>query len=110
MSAFELTAEDYPRTVAIHRPGGEFDTTGIFIDETTVLIPSMPADIQQSLKIRNHLSEDSTGVSDNVVWLMFCQPPVPLREGDLVIDTGLTFVIDSVGDWGTHTECIMRIL
>lgn len=110
MSAFELTADDYPRTVAIRRPCGGFDTTGSFVDETTVLIPSMPADIQQSLKIRNHLSEDSTGVSDNVVWLMFCQPPAPLREGDMVIDSGRTFVIDSAGDWGTHTECIMRKL
>jgi hypothetical protein len=99
---------DYPRTVTVSRPAEGFDDTGDFIEGADVIVTGMTADIQQSLKIRNHLDEDASGTSDKTVWLMFSAPPVPLRAGDIVSDGDRTFIIDSVGDWGSHTECIMR--
>ena len=99
---------NYPRTVTISRPAAEFDETGNPQGDAEVIVSSLIADIQQSLKIRDLASEDRTGISDNTVWLMFCLPPAELREGDLVADGARAYVIDSVADWGSHVECTMR--
>lgn len=109
MSFLDLSGSDYTCTVTVTRPGGDFDESGDFSDESTVIVSDMTADIQQSLQIRNHLSEDRSGTSDSTAWIMFCVPPITLSSGDLVDDGDRTFVIDAVGDWGTHVECVMRI-
>ena len=68
----------------------------------------MKADIQLSLKVRDVLSENETGASDNTVWVMYCKPPKSIQEGDRVSDGTRTFVVDAAGEWGSHTECLMR--
>ena len=110
MSIMNESEIDYPRTVTVLRPAEGFDETGDYLEGATVIVSGMIADIQQSLKIRNHLNEDSSGTSDNTAWLMFCTPPVSLHTSDIVSDGDRTFIIDSVGDWGSHVECIMRQL
>lgn len=94
--------------VTVTRPGSEFTESGDYDETAETIITDMTADIQLSLKVRSLLSEDETGSSGNAVWVMFCNPPVNIREGDHVSDGVRTFVVDAVGDWGSHTECIMR--
>ncbi len=108
MTLMKESEIDYPRTVTVSRPAEGFAETGDYRSDATVIVSGMAADIQQSLQIRSLQSEDKTGVSDNTAWLMFCLPPEPLREGDMVSDGERTFIIDSVGDWGSHVECTMR--
>ena len=108
MTLMNESEVDYPRTVTVSRPAAEFAETGDYQGGAEVIVSGMIADIQQSLMIRNLQSEDRTGVSDNTAWLMFCLPPRELREGDIVADTGRTFIIESVCDWGSHVECTMR--
>ena len=108
MTLIDESEIDYPRIVTVSRLPVEFGESGEFEGEPTVVIPSMIADIQLSLKIRELRSEDRTGSSENAAWLMFCIPPAPLREGDIVTDGDRSFIVDSVGDWGSHVECAMR--
>ena len=101
---------DYPCTVSVSRPGTSFNESGDYGESFDTIIENMTADIQLSLKIRRHLSEDKTGSSESNVWIMFCNPPESIQEGDRVSDGTRTFIVDAVGEWGNHTECIMRKL
>lgn len=101
---------DYLCTVSVSRPSEDFDDSGDYQEAYSIIIDEMNADIQLSLKVRNLTSEDKTGVSEKTVWIMFCIPSQQLIEGDKVFDGSRTFIVDAVGDWGSHTECIMRKL
>ncbi len=99
---------DYPHTVTVSRPGELCNENGDYDGICENIITDMTADIQLSLKVRNLISEDSTGVSGQAVWLMFCNPPDIIRAGDRVTaDDGRVFIVDAVGDWGSHVECIL---
>lgn len=99
---------DYPHTVTVSRQEESRTENGDYIEICEPVITGMTADIQLSLKVRNLISEDSTGVSGQAVWLMFCKPPEEIRAGDRVNDAdGRVFIVDAVGDWGSHVECIL---
>jgi len=108
MNLLEEIEIDYPYTVTVTRPSPEYDSAGNYTETFETVIASMRADIQLSIKIRNYLSEDNTGTSNNALWMMFCCPPMTVREGDHVTDGTRTFIVDAVGEWGSHTECVMR--
>ena len=99
---------DYPCTVSVSRPKTNFTVSGDYDESFDTLIESMTADIQLSLKVRRLLSEDRTGSTENRVWKMFCNPPQTIMEGDRVSEGSRIFIVDAVGEWGSHTECIMR--
>ena len=99
---------EYPCTVSVSRPGAGFNESGDYDKALETIIDNMLADIQLSLKVRKLMSEDNTGSSENTVWIMFCNPPQTIQDGDIVSDGTRTFVVDAVGEWGSHTECIMR--
>ncbi len=99
---------EYPYTVSVRRPKMSFDEYGNFEESFKTVIASMTADIQLSLKIRRLMNEDKTGSTESTVWLMFCVPPKSIMEGDKVSDGIRTFIVDAVGEWGSHTECIMK--
>ncbi len=63
---------------------------------------------EQIAKVRKVVSEDETGMTGNTVWIMFCKPLAAIQSGDRVSDGIHTFIVDAVGEWGSHTECIMR--
>jgi len=102
----------YPRTVTVRRPANGFSDAGDFTGEMVVVTDHLPADIQLSLQVRRMAAVDKRGMSEDTAWLMFCEPPVPLVTGDLVEDevSGASYRIDAAGDWGTHTECVMRLV
>ena len=101
---------DYPYTVTVNRPQSGFNESGDYVGSFETVIASMTADIQLSLKVRKLISEDRTGISENALWIMFCNPPRTIRGGDRVSDGTRTFIVDAVGEWGSHTECVMRKL
>jgi hypothetical protein len=108
MSILIASEIDYPFTVSVSRPGGSIDDNGNYQETYETIIEGMTADIQLSLKVRKLVNEDETGNSDVQVWVMYCNPPQKLCEGDRVNDGERTFFIDAVGDWGSHVECVMR--
>jgi len=110
MNLFSTSDLEYPFTVTVYRPQGEFGEDGSYHDLPETIIENMTADIQLSLKVRTVKSEDKTGISDATAWIMFCDPPVPIQAGDRVYDGTRTFVVDAANDWGTHTECVMSIV
>ncbi len=99
---------EYPLTVSVKRPKMSFDEYGNFEESFETVITGMTADIQLSLKIRRLLSEDKTGSTESTVWLMYCVPTMSIMEGDRVFDGMRTFIVDAVGEWGSHTECVMK--
>jgi len=102
----------YPRTVTVRRAVSGFSESGNFTGRLDVVTDNLPADIQLSLQVRRMAATDRRGMSEDTVWLMFCEPPVPLVIGDLVEDeeSGTSYRIDAAGDWGDHTECVMRLI
>jgi len=108
MSIFNEQEIDYSFIVSVKRPGTTISDSGDYEESFEMIIENMKADIQLSLKIRRLLSETSSGSTDNTVWIMFCNPPLLIREGDRVFDGTRTFIIDAVGEWGSHVECFMR--
>ena len=109
MAILDETDFEYPRIVTVSRPGETFDESGDYTETYDTVITDMTADIQLSLKVRNLVSEDATGTSDRTVWLMFCKPSEAIQEGDRVSDdTGRIFIVNAVGDWGSHVECVMQ--
>ena len=100
---------DYPCTVTVTRPQGSYDEDGNYQESPLTVIDGMSADIQLSLRIRKLSTENGTGTSDNTVWAMFCVPPAEIRAGDSVSDGSRNFIVEGVGDWGTHCECVMSI-
>ena len=109
MSLFSENDIEYPSTVTVQRPLANFSNSGNYEESFETVIEGMTADIQLSLKVRKVVSEDEKGISDNTVWIMFCNPPGPILSGDRVSDGARIFVVDAVGDWGSHTECVMRL-
>lgn len=110
MSLLSETDIDYPLTVTVKRPNNTFDADGDYTESFATVIESMTADIQLSIKIRKLISEDKTGISDNTAWIMFCNPPSSIQAQDRVEDGTRTFIVNAVGDWGSHTECLMRLI
>lgn len=108
MSLLNDNEIDYPFTVSVSRPRMSFNESGDYEETFDTVIESMTADIQISLKIRRLLSEDRTGSTENTVWIMFCTPLQTVMEGDRVSDGTRTFIVDAVGEWGSHIECVMR--
>jgi hypothetical protein len=98
----------YPLNVNIRRPRETYGENGSYEEAFETVAERMPADIQLSLKIRSLKSENGSGFSDRAAWLMFAEPPVNLLEGDHVSDGERNFIIEAVGDWGSHVECVMR--
>jgi hypothetical protein len=107
-----LDESGYPRRVTIRRPAGEFSESGDYTGGMTVLEEHMPADIQLSLQIRRMALVNRRGISEDTAWVMFCEPCEALATGDIVEDenSGARFRIDAAGDWGTHVECVLRLL
>ncbi len=110
MKLIEAGEIDYSRTVRVCRPSETYDEDGRYVESETEICSGMIADIQFSLKVRKLVSETRTGVSDCAKWIMFCVPPAPVLEGDRVYDDDRAFVIEAVGEWGSHTECVMKKL
>lgn len=108
MNLVEKSEIEYPRTVRVTRPAGTYDTAGNYVETETEVIANMIADIQLSLKIRRLASENKTGVSESAAWQMFCNPPVTILAGDRVYDGDRIFTVESAGEWGSHTECVMK--
>jgi hypothetical protein len=108
MNLVEENEIEYPRTVRVSRPAGEYDEKGNYTETEIEVIGSMIADIQLSLKIRDLISENGSGVSDHAAYLLFCNPAVPILAGDRVYDGERVFAVESVGEWGSHTECVMK--
>ena len=108
MNLMEESEIDYPRIVRVTRPGGEYDANGNYTETETEVIVSMLADVQLSLRIRRLTSESGSGVTESAAWLLFCNPPFPILAGDRVYDGERTFAVESVGEWGSHTECVMK--
>jgi len=108
MNLVEIQDFDYASLVSVERPGGEFDASGNYEEAFVTVIDEMTADIQLSLQERTLTSEDATGTGDNAVWMMYCLPPEPVRAGDRVLDGDRTFMVEAVGEWGSHTECVMK--
>src|SRR3989339_905123 len=107
MSIFKMMT-GYPLTVSVRRPKETFGENGDYQETFNAVIEKMPADIQLSLKIRTLHSENKTGFSDKGGWLMFSEPPVKILEGDHISDGERNFIVEAVGDWGDHVECVMR--
>ncbi len=110
MTFFDESDIDYPLTVTVTRPQGTYSANGDYSETFDTIIQNMTADIQLSLKVRKLIAENTTGTSDNTVWTMFCIPSQPIQTSDRVFDGTRTFVVDGVGDWGSHTECVMRLI
>ena len=110
MSLLKDIEIDYSYTVSVSRPQSGFNESGDHVESFETVIASMTADIQLSLKVRKLMSEDRTGSTENALWIMFCNPPQAIREGDRVSDGTRTFIVNAVGEWGSHTECVMRKL
>ncbi len=110
MSLLKDIEIDYPYTVSVSRPQTGFNSSGNYVESFDTIIASMTADIQLSLKVRSLMSENRTGSTENAMWIMFCIPPETINEGDRVSDGARTFIVDAVGDWGSHTECVMKKL
>lgn len=110
MKLFDESDIDYPLTVTVTRPQGTYSDNGDYSETFGTINENMTADIQLSLKVRKLTNEDTTGTSNNTVWTMFCIPSEPIQTGDRVYDGTRTFVVDGVGDWGSHTECVMSII
>lgn len=108
MNLVEESEIEYPRMVRVNRPSGEYDANGNYTETETEVIGSMVADIQLSLKIRDLISESGTGITDHAAYLMICKPPVPILAGDGVYDGEQAYAVESVGEWGSHTECVMK--
>ncbi len=108
MNLVEESEIEYPRVVRVSRPAGGYDADGNYTETEAEVIGSMIADIQISLRIRRLVSESGSGVTESAAWLLFCNPPVPILAGDRVYDGGRTFMVESVGEWGSHTECVMK--
>ena len=108
MNLFDENDVDYPLTVSVKRPQEGFDGEGNYEESFVTVVESMNADIQMSLRVRSVVSENGTGISSAMMWIMYCKPPQVISEGDRVSDGSRIFTVDSVGEWGTHTECIMR--
>jgi hypothetical protein len=107
MNLLEPDEIEYSREVRVARPGGVYDDAGNYTETEATIIECMTADIQLSLKIRNLVSENETGVSDNTLWIMYCVPPAAIETGDRVYDGTRIFRVEAVGDWGSHTECVI---
>jgi hypothetical protein len=100
---------EYPRTARVARPSGTYDAAGLYTESETTVIESLTVDIQLSLRVRRLISENGTGTTDSAAWIMFCAPPVPILAGDRVYDDiGRMFTVEAAGDWGSHTECVMK--
>jgi hypothetical protein len=108
MNLLEESDMEYPLTVSVSRAAGSYDESGNYSETITTVIEEMPADIQLSLKLRQFNSEDETGLSDKSVWVMYCLPPCAIHEGDRVSDGSREFMVDVIGDWGSHVECVMK--
>ena len=108
MSLFDVTDIEYPLAVTVKRPQATFNEFGDYEESFITIAQEMTADIQLSLKVRKLAGEDETGVDDNTVWIMYCNPPEPLQTGDRVSDGTRTFIIDAAGEGGTHTESVMK--
>jgi hypothetical protein len=108
MNLLEESDMEYPLMVSVSRAEGLYDDSGNYTETMTTVIEDMPADIQLSLKLRQFISEDKTGLSDKTVWIMYCLPPRTIREGDRVSDGTREFSVTAVGDWGSHVECVMK--
>jgi hypothetical protein len=108
MNLLEEIDIEYPLTVTVNRAAGSYDGSGRYSETMTTVIGNMAADIQLSLKVRQFSSENATGLSDSAVWMMYCLPPTPIREGDRISDGAREFLVTAVGDWGSHVECVMR--
>jgi hypothetical protein len=108
MTLWDENDIDYPITVSVSRPENIFDDKGDFTRSLQTVIESMTADIQLSLKVRKLIAEDETGISDNAVWIMYCNPAETILCGDRVSDGTSSFLVEAVGDWGSHVECVMR--
>jgi len=109
MNLFSENDIEYPLTVTVTRPKDTFGDGGDYVESFDTVVDNLTADIQLSIKVRKLTSEDGTGVTDNAVWIMYCRPAAPIRPGDRVYDGSRTFIVDAVGEWGSHTECVMRI-
>lgn len=109
MSLWNDNDIDYSFTVTVTRPETTFTGDGDYTESFATIIENMTADIQMSLKVRSHITEDKTGVSDNREWTMFCNPSAAIQAGDRVSDGSRTFFVNAVGDWGSHTECMMKL-
>lgn len=103
-----IAMNGYPLIVNVRRPRETYNEGGNYEETFDTVAERMPADIQLSLKIRNLKSENESGFSDRAAWLMFSEPSVKLLEGDHVWDGERNFIIEAVGDWGSHVECVMR--
>ncbi|MFC1538725.1 hypothetical protein ACFL6H_04815 [Candidatus Latescibacterota bacterium] len=110
MSLFDENDIDYACTVTVSRPLDDFDDSGNYCEDSETIIEDMNAEIQLSLKVRNLTVEDKTGNSRKTLWIMYCIPPQAILEGDRVSDGTRSFIVDAVGDWGSHTECVMKKL
>ena len=110
MNLFCESDIEYPFTVTVTRPQGSYSDDGDYSEAFETIIENLTADIQLSLKVRKLSTEDTTGISDNTVWIMFCKPPEPIHIEDRVNDGTRKFVVDGVGDWGSHIECVMSII
>ena len=108
MNLVEESDIEYPRTVRVTRPSEGYDANGNYAETEIEVIGSMVADIQLSLRVRRLASESGTGITDSAAWLLFCNPPAPILAGDRVYDGGRAFSVESVGEWGSHTECVMK--
>jgi hypothetical protein len=108
MNLLEPSDIEYPREVRVTRPDGVYDSAGNYTETETTIIERMTADIQLSLKIRTLASEDETGVSDGALWIMYCVPPETIETGDKVYNGTRVFMVAAVGNWGSHTECVMK--
>ncbi len=108
MNILESCDMEYSLAVKVSRASGSFDSAGNYMEAVETVIEAMPADIQLSLKLRQFTSEDRTGLSDRTLWIMYCVPPAALCEGDIVSDGAREFIVEAVGDWGSHLECVMK--
>ena len=108
MNLFEEQDIEYPLTVTVKRPGTEFDEAGDYQETFETIEEGVRADIQLSLKVRSLSREDKSGHDDNALWVMYCKPANPIRAGDRITDGTRTFVVDAAGEWGSHTECVLR--
>ncbi|MFC1573726.1 hypothetical protein ACFL30_00920 [Candidatus Latescibacterota bacterium] len=110
MSLWNDNDIDYSLSVTVTRPETTFTDDGDYAESFDTIIENMTADIQMSLKVRSLIKEDKSGVSDNREWIMFCNPPVDIQTGDRVSDGSRTFVVEAIGDWGSHTECMIKLI
>ena len=107
MSVFELADIEFPVTVAVRRPAGSFDGNGDFMESYIVVAEALAADIQLSLRVRSHVSEDNTGREEDGVWTMYCAAAADILAGDMIEEGGRCYTVDAVGNWGSHLECLL---